>query len=151
MEWNEIKGREVRCFRLGEEPEVFYLIKIRDNEYMAVHDDAYTLKTGNVEFLSKESLLEKYNIDLGSEENERSPYCPVCDSCGEDGCCPATSCEQDPRGHYCETYLKELKFGYIMYHDILKIVDGDPKYDDQISKVSDENWDRLFLDKTGDK
>jgi len=28
------------------------------------------------------------------EENNYDPYCPVCGSCGEDGCCSATSCKQ---------------------------------------------------------
>jgi hypothetical protein len=36
------------------------------------------------------------------DEELRSPYCPICEACGEDGCCPATSCEQHPDGDYCK-------------------------------------------------
>jgi len=85
------------------------------------------------------------------EEENYSPYCPVCQSCGEDGCCPATSCQQHPDGHYCKTYLAELQFGYIMYHEIMRLVEEDPKYKDVISKIWDEKWDLIFdkEEKTG--
>ena len=43
-----------------------------------------------------------------------NPYCSKCGGCGEDGCCPASMCTQDG-GDYCEYYLKELKFGYVMH------------------------------------
>jgi hypothetical protein len=81
------------------------------------------------------------------EENKTedySPYCPVCSGCGEDGCCPATMCEQSPEGDYCQTYLKELKFGYIMYHEILKMIDGDEKYEEKVNEVFDKTWDIIF-------
>jgi hypothetical protein len=54
-------------------------------------------------------------------------------------------CEHHPEGVYCETYLKELKFGYIMYNDILNLVDGDKKYDKKIDEIFDKNWDSIFL------
>jgi hypothetical protein len=81
------------------------------------------------------------------EENKTkdySPYCPICSGCGEDGCCPATVCEQSPEGDYCQTYLKELKFGYIMYHKILKMIDGDEKYEEKVNEVFDKTWDIIF-------
>lgn len=80
------------------------------------------------------------------EENEEyeSPYCPVCDGCGEDGCCPATCCQQDPNGDYCKTYLKDLKFGYIMYKELMNLVSEDEKYKEQIDKIWDETYDRIF-------
>jgi hypothetical protein len=78
------------------------------------------------------------------EEENYSPYCPICQSCGEDGCCSATSCQHHPDGHYCKTYLAELKFGYIMYHEIMRLVEEDPKYKDSISKIWDKKWDIIF-------
>lgn len=39
--------------------------------------------------------LKKENTELKSEiDNLKipSPYCPICNSCGEDGCCPAERC-----------------------------------------------------------
>jgi hypothetical protein len=40
------------------------LIKIRDNEYMIVHEDGYDMNTGKVEFLNKEQVIEKYGIEI---------------------------------------------------------------------------------------
>jgi hypothetical protein len=52
-----------------------------------------------------------------------NPYCPVCNACGEEGCCSALMCEQSLDGHYCRSYLNDLQFAYRMYkyfeHDIL--------------------------------
>lgn len=52
-------------------------------------------------------------IDQDAME-DYSPYCPVCTACGEEGCCSAMSCKQDPNGDYCEGHLLDLKFGYMM-------------------------------------
>jgi hypothetical protein len=43
-----------------------------------------------------------------------SPYCPICDSCGVEGCCSPMSCQQHPDGDYCKSYLRDLRFGYVM-------------------------------------
>jgi hypothetical protein len=64
LKWKEITTNKVRVFQLDEEPEVFYLIKIRDNEYMIVHEDAYDMNTGKVEFLNKEQVIGKYGIEI---------------------------------------------------------------------------------------
>jgi NMD protein affecting ribosome stability and mRNA decay len=64
LKWKEITTNKVRVFQLDEEPEVFYLIKIRDNEYMIVHEDGYDMNTGKVEFLNKEQVIGKYGIEI---------------------------------------------------------------------------------------
>lgn len=64
LKWKEITTNKVRVFQLDEEPEIFYLIKIRDNEYMIVHEDGYDMNTGKVEFLNKEQVIEKYGIEI---------------------------------------------------------------------------------------
>lgn len=66
MEWREIKSNKIRVFQLEEEPEVIYLIKIRDNEYMVVHEDGYDLFTGNVEFNNTEEMKQKFGIDVNN-------------------------------------------------------------------------------------
>lgn len=78
--------------------------------------------------------------------NIYAPYCPKCGSCGEDGCCPATMCQQSPDGHYCQIYLKELKFGYLMYHRLLELIKDDEKYKEQVDKMWDELYDKVFSD-----
>ena len=52
-------------------------------------------------------MIDKINVN----DNDYSPYYPICDSCGEDACCSGVSCKQDPNGKYCETYINKLKFG----------------------------------------
>jgi NMD protein affecting ribosome stability and mRNA decay len=64
LKWKEITTNKVRVFQLDEEPEVFYLIKIRDNEYMIVHEDGYDMNTGKVEFLNEEQVIGKYGIEI---------------------------------------------------------------------------------------
>lgn len=65
LKWNEITTNKVRVFQLGEEPEIFYLIRIRDNEYMIVHEDGYDMNTGKVDYpLNKEQVIKKYGIEI---------------------------------------------------------------------------------------
>ena len=78
------------------------------------------------------------------EEEFESPYCPICSSCGEDGCCPATMCVHDPNGKYCDWYLRDLRFGYVMFEKIYGLVHDDPKYKDEIDKMYDKYWDLIF-------
>lgn len=83
-----------------------------DSEYGRIISENFndliesTEREEKLEFLTEQAQ----ELDMGYE----SPYCPVCSGCGEDGCCSAMNCKQDPNGHYCETYLKDLKFGYAM-------------------------------------
>lgn len=51
---------------------------------------------------------------MSEDKVQYSPYCPICDACGEEGCCSAISCQQHPDGDYCESYLRALKFGYAL-------------------------------------
>jgi hypothetical protein len=68
----------------------------------------------------------------------------VCDGCGEEGCCSPMFCEQSPDGHYCKTYLKDLRFGYQMYKHIIELVGEDEKYKEQIDKMWDETYDKIY-------
>jgi hypothetical protein len=81
---------------------------------------------------------------IKENKSEYSPYCPICGGCGEDGCCPATACKQHPDGKYCETYLAELKFGYLMYHKLMELIDGDEKYETQVDVIWNELYDKVF-------
>lgn len=64
LKWIEFKSNKIRTFRLEEEPEIIYLIKIRDNEYMIVHEDGYDMNTGTVNFVNNKEIKDKYNIDI---------------------------------------------------------------------------------------
>jgi len=63
LKWQEIESNKVRVFQLGEEPEVVYLIKIRENEYMTVYEDGYDQNTGKVEFLNKEQVCDRLGVN----------------------------------------------------------------------------------------
>lgn len=74
--------------------------------------------------------------------SDYSPYCQICDACGEDGCCSALSCQQHPDGAYCETYLKELKFGYTLNKQFYKeLYDKLPK---ELQEECDLMWDQVY-------
>ena len=77
------------------------------------------------------------------EEENYSPYCPICTGCGEDGCCSALCCQQHPDGKYCETYLKELQFGYIMYRKLYDLIDKNDAYKEELDRLWHETWDAV--------
>lgn len=81
-----------------------------------------------------------------NEEDNYSPYCKVCGACGEDGCCSAMMCKQSPDGDYCQTYLNELRFGYLMYHDTYDLV-IDQEAKKKRDAFFDKNWDFIFKQK----
>jgi hypothetical protein len=70
FEWKEIKTSKVKTYHLDEDPEIIYLITIRDNEYMIVHEDAFDLNTGKVEFMNAKEVKDNYNIDTGVEVDD---------------------------------------------------------------------------------
>lgn len=80
-------------------------------------------------------------------DNE-SPYCPICDACGEDGCCSALNCEQHPDGDYCTTYLRDLKFGYKMNRWFENNLEHKlPKeLQEEYNRVWDKVWDETYLE-----
>lgn len=73
-------------------------------------------------------------------ENKYNPYCPVCSGCGEDGCCPATICKHSSDGHYCESYLNDLKFGYKMWMWIEENI----TFQHEDMDIINEAWDRIY-------
>lgn len=85
------------------------------------------------------------------EEDNYSPYCPVCSACGEEGCCSALMCRHDPNGRYCAGYTDDLRFGYAMYDDIMKIIHEEKeKYKELIEKIDgkfDENYDIFYRER----
>jgi hypothetical protein len=77
-------------------------------------------------------------------KDNNSPYCPVCDGCGEDLCCPATFCQQHPDGSYCNRYLKDLKFDYKMNRWIAdNLYHKMPK---ELQAEYDLAWDKIYKD-----
>lgn len=63
LKWKEIQSNKVRVFQLDDEPEIVYLIKIRENEYMTIYEDGYDQNTGKVEFLNKEQVSNRLGVN----------------------------------------------------------------------------------------
>lgn len=76
-----------------------------------------------------------------------SPYCPVCDGCGEEGCCSPLMCEQDPAGDYCKWYLRDLKFAYKMYQWMERNVQLSPEQKELFDIEWDKAYDQFYLNK----
>lgn len=92
----------------------------------------------------KNFLKENYHPPVKIIESNESPYCPVCTGCGEEGCCSPLICDQDPNGSYCQTYLRDLKFGYKMHKEISNLIGDDPKYKDDIEIIFDKVYDKTY-------
>jgi hypothetical protein len=75
-----------------------------------------------------------------------SPYCKICEACGEEGCCSAMCCQQHSEGDYCKSYLADLKFGYLMYKEMMKIVGDDPKYKQEIEAVFNRTYNAIYVE-----
>jgi hypothetical protein len=78
------------------------------------------------------------------EEEEYSPYCPVCEACGEEGCCSALCCKHKPEGHYCAGYLLDLQFGYRMHKDMWDLIPNDPETQARLDAIYDKNYDLTY-------
>ncbi|MFN7656447.1 MAG: hypothetical protein ACK5OW_01525 [bacterium] len=74
-------------------------------------------------------------------------YCPICTGCGEEGCCSPLMCKQSQDGHYCESYLRDLKFGYKMYNDIYDLIPKDEETKKKLDEIFDKNYERYYTTK----
>jgi hypothetical protein len=92
----------------------------------------------------KNFLKKNYHPPVKMVESDESPYCPICTGCGEEGCCSPLNCTQDPNGHYCQTYLRDLKFGYKMYDEISKLLNEDPKYKDDVDVIFNKVYNEIY-------
>ena len=63
LKWKEIQSNKVRVLQLEDEPEILYLIKIREDEYMIVFEDGYDQQTGKVEFANKQQVCDRYGVN----------------------------------------------------------------------------------------
>lgn len=77
-------------------------------------------------------------------EENYSPYCKICTGCGEDGCCSAVHCEQHKDGRYCETYLRDLKFAYLMFDSIQDFLKDDEESKKAIDEIFSKNYDLIY-------
>lgn len=90
----------------------------------------------------------KNNAELNVELDDYSPYCSICDSCGETSCCPSTCCDMGEGCKYPETNLTDLKYNYTSYHSLIKyLYENEEKYPEiiaQLGKITDEEFDKWY-------
>lgn len=103
---------------------------IRDNFWSLV-DNLPVVNDGEKEKTSEHGL-----------EEIESPYCPICEACGEDGCCRATVCHQHQDGLYCKSYLKDLEFGYKMNRFFENEISEQMPFN--LRDKYNEEWDRVY-------
>jgi hypothetical protein len=71
-------------------------------------------------------------------------YCSKCNGCcGEEGCCSPLRCIQED-GLYCDKYLIDLKFGYEMHEELLKLLEDDIQYKKQIDNLFDVLYKKYY-------
>lgn len=64
MDYKEITS-QCKSFLHKTEPEVIHVFKVRESEYMVLHEDAHDIRTGEVEFFfDKKELEKKFKIKL---------------------------------------------------------------------------------------
>lgn len=92
------------------------------------------------------------------KEENYSPYCELCDSCGDDGCCSAEQCcytlmvKKAPKGcSYGGIYYNDMTFGkklgeelyeYIMSLPDMHVDMKDVK--EKVDQIYDELYDKVY-------
>ena len=67
-------------------------------------------------------------INTEDKEDYESPYCEVCESCGEEGCC---SIEKSILGHgckYAQWYAKDVYFNEMLINEFHKLLEDQVAY-----------------------
>jgi len=111
-------------------------------------DDFRFCGLNNTDFITSEFYLNGWDEDSSKNEDKSeknySPYCKVCSGCGEEGCCSPMACEYSKDGAYCEKYLRDLKFGYLMHRDTHDFLKDDEESKKKIDEIFDKNWDLIY-------
>ena len=90
---------------------------------------------------------EETQINPEDKEDYESPYCDVCESCGEEGCC---SIEKSILGHgckYAQWYAKDVYFNEVLINELLTYIKENVEGAD---KVVDAAYNKAF-DKAKEK
>ena len=96
---------------------------------------------------------ENQNKVIEEEKEEPySPYCKVCDGCGEDGCCTFTSCfanlvKNNEGCDYGERYVKDARFAKCIANLADDLIDKLSKGEmdkDTFLKEYDREWHEYY-------
>jgi hypothetical protein len=91
------------------------------------------------------TLANTMSEELTPEDKEdyESPYCEVCESCGEEGCC---SIEKSILGHgckYAQWYARDVYFNEMLINELLTFIqDNVDNADNIVSKIYNTAFDK---------
>jgi hypothetical protein len=94
----------------------------------------------------EESLIQSYLREEEDDDNY-SPYCPVCSGCGESGCCSPKNCTPDNiLCQYPKTYTADLKLGYRTWDKWYDLLDENDWFGkkEEFMKIYHEELDIRF-------
>ena len=77
-------------------------------------------------------------------EEDYNPYCPVCNSCGTEGCCSPLSCQMTEGCHYPKSYLVDLKFGYAMNEWVQKNLLDEKLIPKELIEKYNQQWEKDY-------
>jgi hypothetical protein len=77
-------------------------------------------------------------------EEDYNPYCPVCNSCGTEGCCSPLSCQMTEGCHYPKSYLADLKFGYAMNEWVQKNLLDEKLIPKELIEKYNQQWEKDY-------
>jgi len=77
-------------------------------------------------------------------KEEYNPYCPVCSSCGTEGCCSPLSCQMTEDCHYPTSYLADLKFGYAMNEWVQKNLLDEELIPKELIEKYNQQWEKDY-------
>ena len=95
----------------------------------------------------EESLAQSYLLEEDDENDNYSPYCPVCTGCGESGCCSPKNCDPDNINcQYPKTYTADLKLGYRTFERFWDLLEENSWFGKkkEFMKIYDEELDYRF-------
>ena len=101
----------------------------------------------NLDYMIKfKSIIDSMDVEDDYLE-EYNPYCKICNSCGEEGCCPPTICSNHPDGKYCRGNMDILRSKYFtlrdLYNELCKNKKKNKEIIDLINSLEDKN-DEIF-------
>lgn len=127
--WYSISPSDVKNIFHGE-PRVSFIPTLEEAENVILRHRKY-VKEKN-----------KYPNYIKPVEEDYSPYCKICESCGQDACCSPIHCEQKADGMYCNSYLKTLKLHYQLCEYVEKVIL--PVSTEDVIKDFYREYDRLY-------
>ena len=97
----------------------------------------------------EESLEQSYLLEEDGNIEDYNPYCPVCNGCGESGCCGPINCTPDNiLCQYPKTYTADLKLGYRSFERFWGLLEKNDWFGkkEEFMKIYHEELDYRYKD-----